>query len=1247
MVDGVRNAQVVCCFMTPEYQESRNCRLELEYAHDKKKRIIPCMLGDKNDTEWRPFGWLQSITTGLNFVDIRDDSESNICLQVEELIGRIRNQLSFQPRESSCTSNDLFELIRHEYLQNSYIQRIIDEEKCFPIEQSYINLAIVESGEQRQSEKKFSQTAKKDAIIDTFKDIYGIKTVVDVKDIFKKCQNRMKKVLVLGRAGIGKSTFCRYVAYRWAKGEIWTQYQLLILLRLRSLTSSRYPPGHNYSPIDLVEKEYFCCDIILTEDKQRFKELCCSGQVLWLLDGYDEFVQNIPQQLQDVFDLILKTHHHILTSRPYLIALSYHVEMEITGFTNDNIAKYIEQFFEQIKDQLEYAATEGEKLINFLKSNPTIWDVAHIPVNLELICSLWADIDHPKARILTMTELYSNMTEWLCKRYLAKQKNLPRTEVAVMSKQDIYECCKTELIFLGNLAFKAMESNALIFQSSALEEALKNVRVTPHDKQYIFNIGVLKPVNTKPTDNQDCTKREYYFVHLSFQEHFAARYLVNALHGSSRQEAIEFIRRNKYNQRFALVFTFASGLLTAKEFFAQRRTFWDTLLGEPLDLVGFRHIQLIISCTEEVTDNSDIPHHSELINCVNKWIQYAVSQKCEAICKQLFNSLQRSTYLAEKQIIINPLINLFNSTNSQIRSKVCILIVALSTYNPQSDILLLLATALEDEDDDVRISACYAFGEMGEKAPTNEVISQLVSALDDVSYKDVRKSACEALGKIGKKAATNEVIRELVTALDDENKDVRRSAREALAQMGEKAAINEVINKLVNALGGESEYGRRSACYALSEMGENAATNEVISKLVNALDDEDADVRHSARYAVAQMGEKAATNEVISKLVSALDDENKYVTEHACESLGRMGGKVATNEVISKLICALGDNSEDVRRCACEALGKMGEKAATNEVISKLVIALDDEDEDVRYSACESLRKMDEKAATNDVISRLVSALDDESKYVRKSACEYLAQIGEKAVINEVISKLVSALDDRNEDARYSACESLGKMGDRAATNEVISKIAIALGDKNKKVRRSACYALAQMGEKAATNDGISNLLQTLNDNDYEIREAARHALEKTLVSYAVMAKLNSGTVEKLLSSIDGNLLKDVTFIPVGVLIKVYIDTRSNLWLSVATLVAFLQGRALTIIESTIVVYGSNGTVEIHESNQQLCDQLVDAFMQHAVRFDLPCMPPKTFPVLVGHSEEVVSRLPETSNDNVKRKIRSSACNLL
>ncbi|CAF1422781.1 unnamed protein product [Didymodactylos carnosus] len=263
----------------------------------------------------------------------RHDPTTNPSVSVE---------IELEEYESVCEPTYLCELIRHQHKRYSRIERLMNPAKSFPIEQSYINLAIVEIKEQQKKEKKLRNAQQSDAIIGIFEEIHGAKALVDVKDIFETCKNQTKKVLVLGRAGIGKTTFCRYVAYRWANGTIWPQYKPIFLIPPRRLTESRYPPlssGISYSRIDLVEKECFH-HALSDKDKIYLREPFDKSQVLWLLDGYDEIVQNVPAHLQYLFEQLLNTPHHILTSRPYSNKLSYDVIMEITGFTDDNIHEY-------------------------------------------------------------------------------------------------------------------------------------------------------------------------------------------------------------------------------------------------------------------------------------------------------------------------------------------------------------------------------------------------------------------------------------------------------------------------------------------------------------------------------------------------------------------------------------------------------------------------------------------------------------------------------------------------------------------------------------------------------------------------------------------------------------------------------------------------------------------------------------------------------------------------------------------
>ena len=736
--------------------------------------------------------------------------------------------------------------------------------KFYPIEQSYINLAIVETKKQQVIEKQLCDALHIDAIMGNFERIYGTKTAIGIKNIFEACKNQEKQVLIFGRAGIGKSTFCRYVAYQWATSSYWPQYELLALIPLRRLTVNRYPLlplGQSYSLIDLVKKEVFPYGLTENEDK-LLKKNFDPKTTLWILDGYDEIVQNVPEHLECLFEQLLQTPHHILTSRPYQNTLAYHVQMEITGFTDENIQQYVQQFFDQMRDELDNVSIKSEKLIRFLKTNPSIWGVAHIPVNLELICSLWSNQDLIEVQEIKITALYTMMTEWLCRRYLS----LPNKQIRNLSQDEINQQCQKELKFLESLAFYATKSNTIILRPNLLKIALNEAKVSLHDHPHILNIGILKSFNKQGIGTRIQTEKDHYFVHLSFQEYFAARYLTNALNGSLDQQtiAIEFIQHQKYNQRYALVFTFVSGLCSENDSKTCLNIFWETILTSPLDLVGIRHIQLVISYIEETSSQSTMPWHTELLEWIGKCIEYNLSTQNKIILSHLSQSLRRAQSVVNDQKIINVFINLIQNDNPIIKSEVLLFISGLNSLNAPITLITLVTNILDNRDE------------------------------------RVRWSACRALGNIGEKAATNEVVSKLVNALGDEDELVRFNACEALKNIDDKGTTNEVITKLVSELGHKNDYVRSGACRALGNIGEKAATNELIIELVSALRDESRNVRQSACRTLGKIGKKAATNEVITKLVSSLEDESEYVRFSACDALGDIAEKAATNEVITK-----------------------------------------------------------------------------------------------------------------------------------------------------------------------------------------------------------------------------------------------------------------------------------------------------------------------------------------------------------
>jgi len=1040
LAEGIDNAAIFCCFLTPEYEQSLECHTELKYAKQKSAKIISCILTESN--LWKYSEWLTSIIGNLEpvpfdvFQDISDISDA-----IDWLLYYMKNDASSYinlPSSIASKSNYLFEIIKYEYQRNNRIERLINPAQSFSIEQSYINLVIVNTKDQLEKEKQMDKIQHSDAIMGTYEDIYGVKTTIEIKDILTSCKGDKKQIVVFGRAGIGKSTFCRYIAYQWAKGSYWSEYELVALIPLRRLTTNRYPSSKEYTLVDLVIKEVFSFELSNNEE-QIFKEQFDAKKTLWILDGYDEIIGNIPPHLEFLFENLLSTPHHIITSRPYLNTLSRDVKMEITGFTDTNITEYIHQFFELIEEKSENDIIKRNALLKFLRSKQSIWGIAHIPVNLELICSVWSNQDLSQIRHLTITTLYTTMTEWLCRRYLMLQNS----KIQTLSEKKLYEYCHKEVTFLETLAFHAMKHNTIIIQPHLLNKIIDATQIdSEEDYPKILKIGLLKSFDKGSTGTQLEFKKDHYFIHLSFQEYFAARYLIRTLNDSKSEIAKAFINRQKYNQRYALVFQFISGLISEPNSQPELSLFWNIISGEPLDMVGIRHMKLLISCMDAASDITTVPNYSELLERIANYIQHCILQSSEHNnnSNQIMQHFEAAESVINNDILLEMFISLLKHGDTNINRQTLVVLRHLNISNQLDTIRTLIANYLSHQDPTVRKCACEVLRKMGEKAATNEVIGKLVSALRDHDY-TVRQNAYEALGKMGEKAATHEVIGKLVSALRDHDYTVRQNACKALSYMGENAETSEVINQLVSALGDQNENVRKSACKALDKMGKKAATHEVIGKLVSALRDHDYTVRQNACKALSYMGENAETSEVINQLVSALGDQNENVRKSACKALDKMGKKAATHEVIGKLVSALRDHDYTVRQNACKALSYMGEKAVANEVIDKLISGLRDHDYTVRQNVCKALSYMGEKAATNEVIDELISALRDDDYRVRQNAREALVKMGEKAATNEVIDKLISALRDDDYTVRQNAREALVKMGEKAATNEVISTL--------------------------------------------------------------------------------------------------------------------------------------------------------------------------------------------------------------
>jgi len=77
MADAVEGSEVVVVCLSSKYQNSKNCRLEGEYAHLNSKTIVPLMM----EGNFRPTGWLGLIIGGRLWFDFTNEERHTASYQ--------------------------------------------------------------------------------------------------------------------------------------------------------------------------------------------------------------------------------------------------------------------------------------------------------------------------------------------------------------------------------------------------------------------------------------------------------------------------------------------------------------------------------------------------------------------------------------------------------------------------------------------------------------------------------------------------------------------------------------------------------------------------------------------------------------------------------------------------------------------------------------------------------------------------------------------------------------------------------------------------------------------------------------------------------------------------------------------------------------------------------------------------------------------------------------------------------------
>jgi hypothetical protein len=774
------------------------------------------------------------------FRDPECDDYKQVTRKMEEIVGKLRKGTPLKQADA---------WIRDEHYAEERLRIDRLSGDPLPLDQCYINLAIVEqSGQDASRSKKGDATSSPFSLFARQKVETPDKTIqVELATIFNQRKGRdgreiqPRRILIRGRAGVGKTTLCKKIVREFTQGT-WVEWNQLfdrilwVPLRNLKLEERRRESGYDFAR--LFRDEYFTLPNKRSDLAEELSR-ALGTKTLFLLDGLDEVSQDLTGDgsMSRFLKKLLKQPNVIITSRPSAKPPpDLDLELETIGFYPDQVKAYIERAFTNLgTGQVDSEKTD--EVQSFLQGHWLIQGLVRIPIQLDALCYTWADLSQGPVPD-TMTGIYNAIEQKLWRKDVVpvRLNKMSEGDAGSARPTEIQRRIKTEIALLECLAFNGLHNNVIDFTPAHRDAIVDRFPLDlPLDKT-LAQLSFLR--TSDPSSNIE--DPNYHFIHLTFQEYFAARYFVRQWKDDKQLEYVfkmrkntqpdaptdpaNFLRTHKYTDRYDILWRFVAGLLDAD---GQARPFIDMIEAEPLDLLGPTHQRLAMHCLSEVS--SDIPMRTDIEQRLSKWLLFE--------CKFSYTARLAS----EAEFPERALENAFYEGSEHMKKTILKSLTKRATI-PRS-IIDRAASWLEHEDGGVRGAAAEALG--GQSALPEEILKAVAARLE---HEDggVRGAAVHALR--GQSALPQEILKAVAARLEHEEWSVRWAAVQAL---GGQSALPEAI--LVAArLEDEEESVRGAAVGALG--GRSALPEEILKAVAARLEDEHWHVRLAAEAVLRRDG---------------------------------------------------------------------------------------------------------------------------------------------------------------------------------------------------------------------------------------------------------------------------------------------------------------------------------------------------------------------------------------------------------
>ena len=383
--------------------------------------------------------------------------------------------------------------------------------------------------------------------------------------------NLEHSILILGEGGQGKTITLKklfselsdlYISNRTKKVPLYIQFQYFSDTLSRINNSNLVDELYNY--LKFNPNNQFLCSKSFFKDKIRKKE------IILLLDGFDE-IQSIYDQEnvnQSARNPIFNFHSYLSCRinfyEHYLVQSSiiekYSEKIVILPLSTSSIENFIRLYFKRM-----YKNGTIEDLLNFIKSNIILLDLAQRPILLMMIIDVYSDPEQQQVLIkdtkFGLSTLYLDFTQ----KWLKKEAEKQDSKLSWNDKEKL-------ITILAWEAYKANIPKKIPYKSPKYQKTSFN-----HD----FILNSIRKANlqiTKYSLDQICHdicfrtflicnyQDLFYFNHKSFYEFYVADFIVNSFieDADLASSSLEFSTPNE-------VASFINGLLSSNKLNQQER----------------------------------------------------------------------------------------------------------------------------------------------------------------------------------------------------------------------------------------------------------------------------------------------------------------------------------------------------------------------------------------------------------------------------------------------------------------------------------------------------------------------------------------------------------------------------------------------------------------------------------------------------------------------------------------------------